>query len=239
MARTPAKLNDLLLKRGVQQSTIDANLNIVQGNVKNESDVSQTLTMAPGTLADIVISGIGTTVAMQWSLTQPMVFEDLTICAEATRIILDAMTALQRDKKVDQTKKPFFAAVSTTGISKRGRDVPLAFTALYHWLLAGPHVDKEKMETMIETRCAINAPTSPVSGFAVVRASLLMDGKAGGARVGWEWPGSEAVNEAQEEAPGAAIGYTINRDTVSSWMFKELVESDRERWSGKMVTLTE
>lgn len=176
---------------------------------------------------------------MQWSLKAPFVADDPTICAEAVRSILDTLTDLQRNGKCGKSEKPMVATVCTTGISKRGRDVPLALVALYHWLLASAHVDKERMENLLETRCAIDDPASPAAGFTSVRASLLTDGQAKEPRVGWEWAGSEAVDENQEKAPGPAIGYIVSRDSVGLWMFNELVASQkRTQWAGKMVTLT-
>jgi hypothetical protein len=58
VARTPSKLVDLLLSKGVAQSTISAQLTITQGDVKDVESVKKTL-CPNGETANIIISGIG------------------------------------------------------------------------------------------------------------------------------------------------------------------------------------
>lgn len=58
VARTPSKLVDALLSKGVPQSVITAQLLITEGDVKDVESVKKALCPA-GKTADVIISGIG------------------------------------------------------------------------------------------------------------------------------------------------------------------------------------
>ena len=58
VARTPSKLTELLLSKGVSQSAISAHLSVTQGDVRDVGAVKSTLSPS-GQTASIVISGIG------------------------------------------------------------------------------------------------------------------------------------------------------------------------------------
>ena len=58
VARTPSKLIDALLAKGVPQSVITAQLSITEGDVKDVEAVRKTLSPT-GKVADVIISGIG------------------------------------------------------------------------------------------------------------------------------------------------------------------------------------
>lgn len=58
VARTPSKLTELLLSKGVSQSAISSYLIVTQGDVRNVSVVKSTLS-PNGQTASIIISGIG------------------------------------------------------------------------------------------------------------------------------------------------------------------------------------
>ena len=204
-------------------------------------------------VADTIISGIGLAPVFQSSVTEPVTLSDPNICAEAMRSIVTGVSkALEQ---VPSAPAPVMVAVSTTGISKKRRDVPYAFKLLYHWLLAVPHADKLRMEDVMED--ATFGQSAPLKGFVSVRPSLLMDGEAkpkDKIRVGWEWSpraGPEGrergvspklEGENADHKPHVEVGYTINRENVGLWMFEEIIQcekANREKWLSKMVTLTE
>lgn len=113
--------------------------------------------------------------------------------------------------------------LSGTGITKTGRDIPLAMEPLYA-LLAVPHVDKQKMEELVVR-----------SGrrWVLIRPSFMVDVKQRGleaVRVGVEIPG--------EKVHKRVIGYVVARADVGGWIFKECVKGDGGKWEGKMVSLT-
>ena len=243
LARTPSKLTNLLLEKGVSQSLIDQRLTIIAGDVKNADSVRSTLTVSDSgngelRIVDGIISGIGSTPVLRWHI-KPFTIADPNICKSAIDMILSSLSVLQDTEKDTQKgpQRPLLAVVSTTGVSTRSRDVPLLFYGLYHWLLAVPHEDKREMES-----------TLVASGqrMVTVRPSLLMDGEAKDTsriRVGWELPPEWDARSQQTGAiPGPAVGYTITRESVGNWIFVNLIEgaeSSRKQWEGRMVSLTE
>jgi uncharacterized protein YbjT (DUF2867 family) len=73
---------------------------------------------------------------------------------------------------------------------------------LYHWMLAAPHKDKQKMEDVL---------LELGREWVIVKPSLLMDGEGSEGkptRVGWEGEGGKP-----------AVGYSINRESVGEWLF--------------------
>ncbi|KFY31866.1 hypothetical protein V494_07909, partial [Pseudogymnoascus sp. VKM F-4513 (FW-928)] len=102
-------------------------------------------------------------------------------------------------------------AISSTGISDFGRDIPLAMVPLYHWLLAVPHADKKAMEVALSE----GVMSASLGGFVVIRPSFLTDGAVKGVadvKVGVESPnGVESL----------AVGYTISRGDIGNWIFEE------------------
>lgn len=123
-------------------------------------------------------------------------------------------------------QKPILTAVSTTGISPK-RDIPITMIPLYHWLLPIPHADKKIMEELVEKAAARNV----IRGYVIVRPSLLTDGKRlglTGVRVGLE----------KEDGTGAAVGYTISRDDVGSFIFEKVILKDAEGLRNRKVSLT-
>lgn len=70
--------------------------------------------------------------------------------------------------------------------------------------------------------------------WITIRPALLLgDGKAEptGKRIK---VGTEKDGKHEE----LAIGYTIKREDVGYWIFKEIVQGDWEKWERKAVTLT-
>lgn len=125
-------------------------------------------------------------------------------------------------------KKPLVVAVSTTGVSDGPRDVPLLFMPMYHWLLAVPHVDKWEMERLLWEQGKKNVDERVLGGFVIMRPSLLVDGAG---------VGLGKVREGRVEMP--AVGYTIARKDVGTWIFERLVrEQSLEGVIDQAVTLT-
>ena len=255
LARTPSKLEKQLRDRGVSQEVISQQLRITSGNVKEVSAVEQTLLSSGGTsntpqrMVDLIVSGIGSLPKLQFNL-YPVTLYDPTICADATRTIMSALQNIQKKQGASDppanVQRPTLVIISTTGVSKKQRDVPWAFYFLYHWLLAVPHKDKAESEAIVDDTVANNEGAGPISGFVALRPTLLMDGDAAetkDTRVGWEWSDRASdLKTREEKAPGPALGYTITRETVGRWIFEKMVRADkatRRTWEGKMVTLTE
>ncbi|KAI9833909.1 MAG: hypothetical protein M1819_003418 [Sarea resinae] len=231
VVRTPSKLIKLLLDRGLEQSVLDGNLTIIQGDVKDEATVKKALTIN-GRLVDIVISGVGAIPSISWSWNPMNIIGlgDATICETATRTILSAISSIMKESVL--VAKPLMLVISTTGISDFTRDVPLALLPLYRPLLAIPHRDKKGMETALAD--SVKGNHAPIRGFIAVRPTLLTAGAGLGVkkiRTGWE--------DLEGEGPGPALGYSIAREDVGSWIFEHIVQNhERDHWAGKMVSLT-
>jgi len=234
LARTPSKLLNLLeTTHNISKSLLDANLTVVQGNIKSVEDVERALVLHDK-LVDIIIFGVGGSPKLALSLVRPITLDDPHVCEEGMKAIVEALRDL---KQSGQENAPTVVAISTTGVTDGKRDVPLAMYGLYHYLLSVPHADKRRMElTLIE---ASATKDSPVGGFVVVRPTLLSDGSARGkdaVRVGWEIP--KLVDASGKETElGPALGYRVSRADVGNWIFEEVVQ-DAPGWNGKCVTLT-
>ena len=209
LARTPAKLTQSMKEKGVPTDVLDRQLTIIQGNIKDIEAVKQTLRLE-GRVVDTIVSGIGGTPVLQWSLWYPVTLTDPTICQDAGRTILQALMELK------PAKKPTLINVSTTGISPQGypRDVPLAFVPLYHWLLHVPHEDKRVLEQMLTEHIRIPENERFLSAYVNIKPSLLLDG---------EGKGLETVRQGVDEAP--AVGYTIQRGDVGTFIFERLIRN--------------
>lgn len=152
---------------------------------------------------------------------------DAHICENGTKTILSALSELEGVREAEKVEEETRVVVlSTTGISERGRDIPLAMVPMYHWMLAVPHADKKRME---------KALVGSGRRWVAVRPSFLLDGDekgVGKVRVGVEVPGEEGKEEKME------VGYVIHREDVAGWIFEECVRRNVGRWEGKMVSLT-
>ena len=59
VARTPAKLESLLLAAGVSKVTLDQHLTIVSGNALDLNSVKETLRSDSGAFASLIVFGVG------------------------------------------------------------------------------------------------------------------------------------------------------------------------------------
>ena len=223
LARTPAKLTKSMKDKGVSTEALDQHLTIVEGNVKDVEAVKKALQLN-GQVVDTVVSGIGSTPKLQWSLIRPVTLADPTICQDAGNTILQALSQLK------PVKKPLLINVSTTGIQPEGkpRDVPLLFTLLYYYFLHVPHEDKRVLEEKLTKQMQMTEAQRSIGSYVNVKPSLLMDG---------EGKGLDAVREGVDEDP--AIGCTIQRKDVGLFMFERLVKNGvKDAWRNKSVSIT-
>ncbi|KAH7417961.1 hypothetical protein BKA64DRAFT_635121 [Cadophora sp. MPI-SDFR-AT-0126] len=221
LARTPSKLADL--------SAQYPKLNVIQGDIRDIASIKSTLTLN-NRVVDVVVSAIGMVIEL---VGLGFSSKDPTICEDGTKAILSALAQLEAEKTVQiPIGGPEFVLLSTTGISDKGRDIPIAMMPMYHWMLNVPHKDKKKMEeTMIRGE-------GRTRKWVMIRPSFLWDGESKGLgkiRTSTETPG--AVSE-KKNAGGVAVGYVIHREDVGLWIVEECVKGDASKWHGKMVTLT-
>ncbi|EME39706.1 hypothetical protein DOTSEDRAFT_160161 [Dothistroma septosporum NZE10] len=225
LVRTPQKLIDSLKKKGVSQTAIDFHLTIIQGDAKNLLKVKTAL-QHKSQIVDTIVSGIGGTPALQWSLREPVTLTDRTICQDAGATIVKAARELTSTSAGAQ--RPLFINVSTTGIPAPGSpwDVPFLLTFLYRWFLHVPHQDKAELEKLL--RAKVRSEGSGIRGFVNVKPSLLMNG---------EGRGVGAVRVGTEKRP--AVGYMVQRRDVGEFMFERLIKGEvKSEWVGQSLTVT-
>lgn len=80
-----------------------------------------------------------------------------------------------------------------------------------------------------------------LSGFAIVRASLLNSGPANDEKLRVDIKEVPTKN-VSKDTKNNAIGYTVSRQAVGSWMFWNLIVGGDDAWGpvggGRIVTLT-
>lgn len=208
LCRTPSKLTAIF------PAGSTPNLRIVQGNAHDIDSVSKCLQDQDGRLVDFVISTIGGK-----PIVSKLTLDDPDVCKKGMAILLEAIAKLRSD---GATGSPHIVVGSTTGLSRFGRDVPLAFVPLYHVMLKVPHEDK----VVMEDRLIASHET-----YTIVRASLLTNGESNKEiRVGVEDP--ETGRESK------AIGYTISREDTGKWIVDNIVLKTNSKYSNKIVTVT-
>ncbi|KAK6206391.1 hypothetical protein QIS74_13562 [Colletotrichum tabaci] len=214
LCRTPSKLTSVL------PSEKYPNLRVEQGNAHEAGDVARHVVspLDPTRFVDAVVSSIGA-----WFDMRKMNLEDVHVCEKGMAVLLDVIKNLRTEKGVSGS--PRIIGLSSTGISKFGRDTPLLVAPLYKGLLHTPHEDKRAMEELL---FASN------EAWSVIRASFLTNGKeqpSGAVRVGIEDP-VEGVEE-------LAIGYSIAREDVGKWIFENVLQKDgNDGFVRKVVTVT-
>ncbi|OBT49752.1 hypothetical protein VE04_10056 [Pseudogymnoascus sp. 24MN13] len=222
LVRNPQKLIDLLATHDISPETIASRLTVITGNVKDPDIVAQTI--LPTT--SIIVSGIGVSPVWKEGAWFP-ILDDWTICQDGVSTILEVLRS-RRTAAV----KPLLVIISTTGISKFGRDIPLPMVPLYHFMLSVPHKDKEAMELMIIDAMNNQKDNDAIIGeYVIVRPSLLTNGPVceGAVRADVE-DGDVAKN---------AIGYTISRKDVGGYIFEEVVQKfTAPNGTGRIVAIT-
>jgi putative NADH-flavin reductase len=215
LARTPSKLSALSAQYPDQ-------LRVIEGDIRDVPLIKQTLTM-DNKLVDVVISAVGAVFAHKGLKLIP---GDFHVCEDGTRCILSALEQIEVERGIEvPTGGPQIVLLSTTGISDRGRDIPIGMIPLYHWMLTKPHADKKKMEQLV---------VKSERNWVLIRPSFLGNSPGKGMdniRVSTETP-------AEDTGGDVAIGYTICREDVGLWIVEECVKKEAGDWQGKMVTLT-
>jgi hypothetical protein len=142
------------------------------------------------------------------------------ICQEGLQAILAALEELKF------SSAPHLTAISSTGLTEGPRDIPFLVYPLYRLLLGTPHADKKVMEKLAVDEVGPQGKHR-ISGYTVIRASLLTDGKS---------LGMGKIRVGTEDEP--KIGYFISRDDVGLWIYEEIINGDATKWSGAKPTLT-
>ena len=221
LARTPSKLENAMIEKGLSNSTLKLNLTIIPGDIRDLEAVKQTIIGA-----DIIVSGIGAYPDFQMSIRMPLILRDRTICADASASVLKAC-----QETFEGGKKPLFLVISTAGVQAKGepRAIPFIYLSFYYWLLADPHADKEVMEENIREHMMLSENERGIGGCVVVKPSILTNGQGRGV---------EAVRAGTADHP--PIGYTIDREMVGQWMFQRLIQEEgaKREWKNTSVTVT-
>ncbi|ORY68880.1 uncharacterized protein BCR38DRAFT_424564 [Pseudomassariella vexata] len=208
LCRNPEKLSAIL------PATSNPNLEIVQGNAHDVAAVSRCLQPSSGALVSTVVSTIGGAFIFS-----KMTLDDPEVCRKGMVTLLEALDQLRRDGAVG---KPHIIICSTTGMSRFGRDTPLAVVPMYKVLLKVPHEDKIVMEDLL---------VESEEEYTIVRASLMVNGETTKKiRVGIEDPRTGRESD--------AIGYTISREDAGRWVAENLVLSRDGRYNKKIATIT-
>lgn len=220
--RNPQKLIDLLATHGISPETISSRLTVITGNIKDPVNVSQTILPATA----IIVSGLGVSSVRKQGAWFPVI-DDWTTCQDGVSTILEVLR-LRRAADV----KPLLVIISTTGISKFGRDIPLPMVPLYHCMLSVPHKDKEAMELMVVDAMNNERDNDAIIGeYVIVRPSLLTNGPV---REGAVRADIEDGNVAKK-----AIGYTISRKDVGGYIFEEVVQKyTAPNGTGRIVAIS-
>ncbi len=208
LCRTPSKLTAIF------PPETTPNLQVVQGNAHDTAAVSNCLLAEKGKLVDEIISTIGGKFILS-----KMTIDDAEVCRKGMTTILETLNQLRSG---GATGKPHIVVCSTTGMSRFGRDIPLAMIPLYHFLLKVPHKDKKIMEDRL---------VESGEAYTIIRASLLVNGETSTEiRVGIEDPKTGRESN--------AIGYTISREDTGKWIADNLVQQVDEKYINKIVMVT-
>jgi nucleoside-diphosphate-sugar epimerase len=219
LVRTPSKLTTSLETQGLSDSLL-ANLEIIQGNAKDIESV-KTLLQTPTGIVDTIVFGVGAAPKLRLHI-MPITLDDIEVCRTAMATLLSALDELKA------ATKPRLLVISTTGITKGPRDVPLLYVPLYHWFLHVPHVDKRVMEELVCMQRQKPAAERTIGEFAIVRPTLLMDG---------DGVGVAKVRSGLESNP--ALGWTIDRKDVGNWLFEKGVKpADLGEFKDQAISLT-
>ncbi|KAI0509642.1 hypothetical protein F5B22DRAFT_616333 [Xylaria bambusicola] len=209
LCRTPSKLAAILPPES------NPNLKIVQGNSHDVTAVSSCLLAEPGVLVDKIVSTIGGAF-----IASKMTLDDPEVCQKGIAVLLEALTNLRNNGAVG---KPHITVCSTTGLSKFGRDIPIAMIPLYHIMLKVPHADKIIMEERL---------VSSGEDFTIVRPSFMAS----------EIETTKKVNVGIEDPiigrESAAIGYTISKSDAGRWVAENLILQKHTKYSKKIAMIT-
>ncbi|KAI0887647.1 NAD(P)-binding protein [Annulohypoxylon maeteangense] len=220
LCRTPSKLTDRFPEAQYP------NLKVVQGNAHDVVAVARCLfSPSPSTSnspvakpVDMVMSSIGG----QFQFAK-MTIDDPHVCENGMKTLLSAIDKVRRDHAAalgEKQWRPRIIVVSTCGISKAGRDFPLATLPIYKFMLKVPHVDKLAMESLLT-----GAAAEKDYSYSIVRPSLLTDPAVPDRKI------RVGVDEKPE------VGYGISRDDTGRWIFENLLGIEGA-YENRVVTIT-
>lgn len=198
-----------------------ANLIVLKGNAHDPAAVASCLVRPDDAarLVDVIHVSVGA-----FFDTKTFKVDDPDVCKKATECILAALKSLREERGC--TGRPLYTAISTTGISKFGRDVPLGMLPMYKWMLSTPHADKEVMEKQLVAsgeRVVMIRPS-----FLLEESKAKPDKKI---RVGVEDP-AKGIHAKE-------VGYAISRDDVGRWVYENLLrEPTDNQYEGRAVSIT-
>jgi putative NADH-flavin reductase len=197
LLRTPSRLSSLL----PANLSTSPNLHLITGNARDVDILTKALIVpgSKGQLVDMVITSIGGKPDFR-----RLTVDDPHVCEKAMEALLSALSIVRKTYGLDAGKKIRLVALSSTGITDLGRDVPLLMYPLYHVMLKDPHKDKRALEELAK---------GSGERFTLVRPSLLTDGAEGAGKVR---VGVEDMLAGKVESK--AIGYTISRNDVGKWI---------------------
>ncbi|KAI1451157.1 NAD(P)-binding protein [Annulohypoxylon stygium] len=222
LCRTPSKLTDRF------PAAQHPNLKVVQGNAHDVDAVAQCLFPSSATTStspaakpvDMVMSSIGG----QFQFAK-MTIDDPHVCENGMKTLLAAIDRVRRENtSVPELSlehwHPRIVVVSTCGISKAGRDFPLATLPIYKFMLKVPHVDKLAMESLLTGNAGEKGFT-----YSIVRPSLLTDPAV---------PDRKIRVGVDDKPP---VGYGISRDDTGRWIFENLLDAEGA-YENRVVTIT-
>ncbi|KAF3390389.1 hypothetical protein F1880_009100 [Penicillium rolfsii] len=208
LCRSPSKLEAIF------PAGSTPNLKIIKGDAHDVTTVSECIRTPDGNLVDMIISTIGSR-PVGWKMN----LEDPECCRKGASVLLEAIAQLRSQ---GASGHPHIVAFSTTGLSRFGRDYPLAMFPIYAWLLHAAHEDKRIMEDKF---------IASAEPFTIVRASILRDGETRKTvRVGIEDP--KSGRESTE------IGYFISREDSGRWTAENLILKKTPKYENKILTIT-
>ncbi|KXX82524.1 Oxidoreductase AflX [Madurella mycetomatis] len=219
LCRMPSNLTSKL-----PNNTNPPHLHIIQGNAHDAEVLGRCLVHPddPSRLVDTIIFSIGARPTLKG-------MDDPHVCENGIAALLTALQRCRAEGATAGAPPARIVVVSTTGISELGRDMPLLMVPMYKLLLGTAHKDKRALEDAL-----VKGPGKDEE-WTIVRGSLYTGGgeTEGAVRVGVEDPVRGVVES-------LAVGYTISREDVGKWIFKNVIDDEEggRKWVRKTVTVT-
>ncbi|KAF4462842.1 NAD(P)-binding domain [Fusarium albosuccineum] len=192
------------------------NLHLVKGNAHDADVVASCLVNPndPSRLVDMLCFTVGSV----FNFTK-LTTDDPHVCEKSMDALFKALATLRQQGKQGS---PLLAVISTTGISRFQRDVPIAFLPMYKALHV-PHMDKKVMEERLEASS---------ERWIAVRPSLLINGAIPDRKI------RVHIEDPIKGIEQKEVGYTISREDVGRWMYENLIVGETKQYEGKAVGLT-
>lgn len=240
VVRNPEKLRHILTTQfQLSITTIAQYLTLHKGDLKSPLDASKALInpLHPNKLVDTIFFSVGGYPSFQFSLRQPMVLTDPTICEDVMKSVfagLDELSA-QGIVSTQDGQKPLLVVISATAGENVWREVPMPWLVapLYTWLLSSPQQDKLRMEKRVREDEGAHVRSS-----VITRPAFLTEGLPKGiehVKMGWQW--SSPDNSEREQEPGKMVGWTIGKSDLGAWVAEKILIGNGQGWEDKLVSL--